>query len=322
MARYLAGRVLQAVFVLWAAFTATFVILFLLPADPALLMLSTEGATSIDPAQVAALRAEHGLDRPVLVQYGDALVRALHGDFGISLYSSTPVVQEITTALPETLKLAGLALVIAVLLGATIATLATFTRWRWLGQALLALPPLGVAIPGFWVGLLLLQLLSFRLGLFPASGNGGLDTLVLPAVTLAIPTSAVVAQVLSKSLAESWRQPYVATAAAKGVSRLRIHFVHVLRNATLPALTIVGMVVGNMFSGAVVTETIFSRAGVGKLTQKAVEVQDIPMVQGLVVLSAAVFVLVSLAVDLVYPILDPRIRRRPPTRTARQEALA
>lgn len=316
MTRYLAGRIAQAAFVLWAAFTATFLILFALPADPVLLMLNDEGGTSLDQEAVDELRAAYGFDRPVIVQYLSSLWSALRGDFGVSLYSKQPVVHEIAQALPETLRLAGLALVLAVVLGTVIASLATYTRYRWLGQALLALPPLGVAVPGFWIGLLLLQFVSFRWGLLPAGGNGGLDTLVLPAVTMAIPTSAVIAQVLSKSLAEAWAQPYVATAKAKGVSRLRIHLGHAFRNATLPALTIVGMVVGNMFSGAIITETIFTRAGVGKLTQKAVETQDVPMVQGLVVLSAAVFVVVSLTVDLIYPVLDPRIRRRVPARVA------
>jgi peptide/nickel transport system permease protein len=308
MLRYLTGRLAQAVFVLWAAFTATFVILWLLPADPALLMLNQEGGTSVDPQAVAQLRAAYGLDRPILVQYGERLVAALGGDFGTSLQTRRPVSAEIAAALPETAKLAVVAFGLAVVTGVGLATLATYTRLRWVRQLLLSLPPLGVSVPGFWLGILLLQLLSFRWGLLPAGGNRGVDALLLPAVTLAVPTAATIAQVLARSLTDVWAQAYVTTARATGASRLRVHLRHAFRNATLPALTIVGMVVGNMASGAIVVETVFTRSGIGRLTQSAVATQDIPLVQGLVVLSAAIFVVVSLAVDLLYPVLDPRIR--------------
>ncbi|GAA1395635.1 ABC transporter permease [Pseudonocardia kongjuensis] len=316
MLRYLAGRVAQATFVVWAAFTATFVILWMLPADPVLLMLNQEGGTSLDPEVVAELRARHGLDRPVVVQYLDRLTSALRGDLGTSLHSGRPVATEIAEALPETLTLAAAAFVLAVGAGTAIALVATYTRRRWLSQLLLSLPPLGVAVPGFWLGILLLQVLSFRWGLLPAGGNRGVESLILPAVTLAVPTTATVAQVLAKSLSDTWTQAHVVTARAKGASRIRVHLGHAFRNASLPAVTIVGMVVGTMLSGAVVTETIFTRAGIGRLTQKAVETQDIPMVQALVVLAAVIFVVVSLAVDLLYPLLDPRIRRRTAARTS------
>jgi peptide/nickel transport system permease protein len=172
---------------------------------------------------------------------------------------------------------------------------------------MLALPPLGVSLPTFWVGLMLVQLLSFRIQLFPAFGNEGISGLVLPAVTLAVPTSALLAQVLAKSLATTLGEPYIDTARAKGAGRARVHFRHALRNAALPALTVAGLLVGNLVAGSVVVESVFARNGVGRTTVAAVTVQDIPVVQAVVVFGAFVFVLVNLAVDLVYPVLDPRI---------------
>jgi len=311
MARYLLRRLAQALLVLWAAFTVSFVILFLLPGDPVAIMLNPGGqATYVDPAAEAALRAELGFDQPLLVQYGQRLAAAVQGDFGTSIRTGAPVLSAIAAALPETLKLAGLGLLIGVLGGAALAVLATYLRRAWLRESLLSLPPLGIAVPTFWAGLMLLQVFSFRLGWFPAFGNTGFLSLVLPALTLALPTGAVVAQVLAGSLQSTWRQPFVEVVQAKGASRLRTHLGHVLRNATIPSLTIVGLVIGNAVAGSVVVETVFSRSGIGRLMQTAVTEQDIPLVQGLVVLSAVVFVVVNLLVDLAYPLIDPRITTR------------
>jgi len=187
---------------------------------------------------------------------------------------------------------------------------ATGTRNKALRQLLLSLPALGVSVPGFWIGLMLLWLFSFTWPVFPAIGNDGLPTLVLPAVTLAVPTSATIAQVLARGLDEEWRNSYVETARAKGLGRWAIQFRHVLRNAAVPTSTIIAVTVGGLLAGTVIAETIFSRNGIGRLTQLAVTDQDIPVVQGVVLLSAVVYASVNLAVDLVYPVLDPRIVSR------------
>jgi len=305
---YLLRRIGQAVFVVWAAFTVSFLILYLLPSDPIVTMLGAGGdGTSVDPAQVEQLRQEYGFDRPVIVQYLTRLLAAAQGDLGNSMQGGKPVIESITAALPETIKLASAALLIAVLLGTLIAVIAASTRSRWLRQVLLSVPPLGVAIPVFWFGLLLLQWFSFGLPLFPATGNKGLQSLVLPAIALAVPTAAVIAQVLAKSLSATWQQPFVETLRATGASRFRITTRHVIRNGAIPVVTMIAIIVGSLLAGSVVTETVFSRSGVGQLTQSAVTHQDIPMVQGVVVLSAVVFVVVNLVVDLIYPLLDPRI---------------
>jgi peptide/nickel transport system permease protein len=308
MRRYVLRRLAQAAGVLWAAYTVSFLILAVLPGDPVSAMAGAgSDSAEVDPARLAALRHEYGFDRPVVVQYGQQLGRAVRGDFGDSVATGQPVTRMIADALPQTLLLTGSALLLAVLLGGGLALLATYTPTRWLRQLLLSLPPLGVSVPTFWVGLMLVQFFSFRQHWFPAFGNDGLRGLVLPAVTLAVPTGALVAQVLAKSLLTAWDEPYVETAWAKGAGRLRVHLRHVLRNAALPALTVVGLLVGQLMANAVVIETVFSRNGLGRVTQSAVTVQDIPVVQAVVVFGAAVFVLVNLVVDVVYPKLDPRI---------------
>jgi len=280
------------------------------PGDPITLMLNPGGsATYIDPELVAQLREQYGFDRPLLVQYVDRLSHAVRGDFGTSIRTGQPVVDAIAEALPETLKVAGLGLLLAVVLGATIAIAATFLRAAWLRELLLALPPIGLSMPTFWVGMMLLQFFSFRLGWFPAFGNDGWKSVVLPAVALAIPTGAVIAQVLANSIATSWQQPFVETALAKGASRRRVHLRHVLRNALAPSVTLLGLIVGSAFAGSVVLEIVFSRSGIGRLLQTAVSDRDLPLIQGIVVLSSIVFVLINLAVDLVYPLIDPRIAR-------------
>lgn len=315
MSRYLLRRVAQGVFVLWAAFTLTFVILYLLPSDPVEIMLSAGGdQVAVDPAVVEALRAEHHMDQPVHLQYLHTLGDALRGDFGTSVPTNEKVTTLIAEALPQTLQLAALAFVLSIVAGGALALLATFTQNRPARQLLLSLPPVGVSVPTFWIGLLLLQAFSFGTGWFPATGNKGFASLVLPAVTLAVPTAAVFAQLLAKTLSATWQQPYIDTAIAKGVPRWQIQLRHALRNAAIPVLTIVGITVGNLLAGAVVVETVFSRHGIGRLTEQAVAAQDIPMLLGLVVLAAAIFVVVNLLVDTIYPLLDPRIARvRPVT---------
>ncbi|WP_433279332.1 ABC transporter permease [Pseudonocardia xinjiangensis] len=308
MVGYLVRRVALAIGVLWAAFTVSFVVLYLLPGDPVATMAGGGlDGEPLSPAALDALRARYGLDQPVIVQYGTRLWAALHGDFGTSIQSGQDVGAAIREALPPTIQISVAGLAFAVVFGSVVALVATYTSVRWLRQVLMALPSLAVSLPVFWVGLMLVQLFSFRLGLLPSVGAKGPESLVLPAITLGLPTGALVAQVLAKSLSIVLDEPYVVTARAKGAGRVAIHLRHALRNAALPALTVLGYVVGNLLAGSVVVETVFTRPGLGRLTVAAVSVQDIPLVQGIVVFAAAVFVAVNLLVDLVYPVLDPRI---------------
>lgn len=309
MSRYLLGRLLQALLVLWGAYTVAYFILYLLPSDPLSIMLSASGqeADSLSPQDLAKAKAFYGLDKGIFQQYFHLLWNILHGDFGQSLSLNQPVASLLAERLPQTLALAGLAVVLSLLGGVGLAYLAAYVRWLPLRLLLARLPALGYSIPVFWMGLLLIQLFAFSLNWLPATGSRGFASLVLPAVTLAIPSAAIYAQVLLRSFLDVWGEPYIVTALAKGLSRAQVQWRHVLRNAALPILTLFGLQVGNTVSGAVLVETVFSRAGVGRLAQQAVLRQDIPVVLAVVSVSAAAFVLVNLLVDLLYPVFDPRI---------------
>ncbi|MFT4306241.1 MAG: ABC transporter permease [Microbacterium sp.] len=310
---YIARRVLYAVFVVWAAFTLAFLALFALPSDAVEILLGEQetlngdSSATIDPEIADVLRARYGLDRPPLVQYLIVLGGFLRGDFGVSMRTGIPVLQTLGQSIPWTLQLALVGLVISLALGVAIAVAAVSVRNPWLRQTISSLPALGASLPVFWIGIVLIQLFSFQLGWFPAMGYGGLDTLVLPLVAIALPGAAGYAQVLIKGLADTRSQPFVDVVRAKGASEGRILWRHVFRNATIPTLTMVGMTVGNLLSGSVVIETVFSRDGLGRLTQTAVNGQDTPVVLAVVVLSAAVTAAVNLIVDLLYPLIDPRI---------------
>ncbi|GIG20086.1 peptide ABC transporter permease [Cellulomonas chitinilytica] len=308
MTRYLAVRLAQALGVLWAAYTVSFVVLYALPGDPVSLLYGGD-SSDISPEQLAAVRAEYGLDRPLPVQYLTQLGHVLQGDLGTSVVNGRPVTDLVAEAVPPTAQIAALGLVLALVLGGGLAIVATYVRSRALSHTLLSLPPLGVAIPSFWFGLTLVQWFSFTFPVFPAVGNKGFASLVLPAITLALPTGALVAQMLSRSLLGTLHEPWADTARAKGAGRVRVHLRHALRNAALPTLTVTGLVIGGLLSGAVVTETVFSRAGLGRLTATSVGAQDVPVVQGIVLFAATVYVLVNLLVDVLYPLLDPRIVR-------------
>jgi peptide/nickel transport system permease protein len=266
---------------------------------------------SLSPEQLAKARAYYGLDQGLIQRYVHLLWGVLHGDLGQSLTLNRPVTSILAERLPQTLSLAGFAILLSLLGGIGLAYLAAYVRWQPLKTALARLPALGFSVPVFWMGLLLIQVFAFGLGWFPSTGSIGFSSLVLPAVTLAIPSAAVYAQVLQRGFADVWREPYIVTAYAKGLSRAQVQARHGLRNAALPLLTLIGLQVGNTVSGAVLVETIFARNGVGRLVQEAVMRQDIPVVLGIVTVSAAAFVLVNLLVDLLYPVLDPRITHAP-----------
>ncbi|KJL40402.1 Glutathione transport system permease protein GsiC [Microbacterium trichothecenolyticum] len=305
--RYIARRIGQGVIVLWAAYTISFLILYLLPGDAATLFAGGGDQEAVDPELVAQLRSELGLDRPLWEQYLVALGKALTGDFGVSTQTGRPASDLLLESLPPTLALTAFAFVLSVVFGVVLALSASLARARWLRNLLSSLPPLGVSIPVFWIGLLLLQASSFRIRLFPSMGNEGFESLVLPAITIAIPSGAFIAQLLSRSLRSTLAQPYVEIVRAKGASERRVQLGHAFRNAAIPSLTMVGVLIGGLLSGAVVTETVFSRLGIGRLVVTAVNNRDVPVVQTVVVFAAFVFVVANLVVDLVYPLIDRRI---------------
>lgn len=315
MTRYVLAKLGQAAFVVWGAYTLTFVLLYVLPYDAVDLLFDPSQGDLVTEQDKATSRIYYGLDRSLFGQYLDHLHGAVRGDFGFSTRTGEQVWPMILSVLPQTALLAGTALVLAVLLAFAVAVTAGYTRTRWIADLVATLPAAGVSVPVFLVGLALLQVFSFQLGWFPPIGNDGVAALVLPAVTLAVPVSAPIAQLLIKNIDAELRAGYVTVSVAKGATRLWVLLREVIANAALPALTIAGVTFGNLLAGAVIVETVFSRAGLGRLTETAVRTQDVPLVQAVVVFAALVFVTVNFLVDLVYPRLDPRLRARVPARS-------
>ncbi|WP_022891388.1 ABC transporter permease [Agromyces subbeticus] len=306
---YLARRVGQALVVLALAFTVTFVLLQALPGD-AILIKFESPELGLSPEQIADIRASYGADVPAWQQYLHTVSGFLVGDFGYSVQYGTPVHELLAAALPETLALAGLGFLVAVLIAVSVAFLSTLAPFAWLRQALRSLPGVFVSVPVFWLGIVLIQVFSFQLKLVPVIGADPVQSLILPVLTLAIPISAPLAQVLARSIDDVALSPFVAVVRAKGAGPARVLWRDVARNALLPTITIAGVLIGELIGGAVVTETVFGRAGVGRLTEQAVANQDVAVLQAIVILAAVVFVVVNLAVDLVYPVLDPRLKRK------------
>ncbi len=307
MTRYIASRFGQALLVLWAAFTVSFVLLQALPGD-AIQIKFQNPDMGLSPAQIAEIRASYGADSPMLVRYVQALGNTLRGDFGYSVQAGVPVADQLRTALPPTLWLASLGFTLAALIAILLAAASSLLPGRWLRDALQAVPSLFVSLPAFWLGAVLIQVVSFRLRLIPVIHPGPWQGLILPVLTVSVPVAAPLAQILLRSIEEVSRQPFVAVARAKGASRAGVLWRHVAANAALPALTIAGILLGELVANAVVTETVFGLNGIGQLTAQAVGNQDTSVLQAVVILSATGFVLINLAVDLLYPLLDPRLR--------------
>lgn len=307
MSKYLWSRIAQALVVLWAAFTASFVLLQALPGD-AVLIKFLNPELGLGPTEIADIRAAYGADNPVWERYVHTLWNFLGGNFGYSMQAGVPVSQGLAVNLPPTLRLASLGFGVALLLAVGLAFLSNLTRFAWLRAAIQSLPSLFISVPVFWLGIMLIQVFSFRLGLIPVINPGRWEGLVLPTLTLAIPISAPLAQILMRNIDQVLTQPFVTVARAKGATRNWVLWKHVARNAVLPTLTIAGILFGELLAGAVVTEAVFGLNGLGSLTQQAVGNQDTAVLQAIVVISAAAFVLINLVVDLLYPVLDPRLR--------------
>ncbi|MEV1295690.1 ABC transporter permease [Pseudonocardia sp. NPDC049635] len=302
-------RVGQVLFVIWLAFTLSFILLNVLPGDAVLAKLGGVDANrQITEAELAAIRAQVGLDGPLVTQYLQRLGGVVTLNLGHSLQTREPVLDMLVTALPPTLQLAAAGFLLAIAFGGLLGATAAYTRTPWLRTALLAFGTIGTAVPAFWIGISLITLFSFWLPLFPASGTAGPSSLVLPAITLAIMPASLVTQVFYESLARAMSEPFATTAVMKGASRMRVLVRHGIRNAAVPVVTLAGVVAGYLLVGSVVVETVFSRAGIGYLTVNAVRTVDLSVISGLVVFSAVVFVTLNLLVDLACPFIDPRMR--------------
>jgi peptide/nickel transport system permease protein len=301
---YVARRLLHTIPILWGVATAVFLMLQLLPGDPVAVMLAESGG-SVETMQ--RLRRQLGLDDPIYVQYLRFLGNAVRGDFGNSIFQNRSVMTIIGEQLPATIELTLASMAIAVLVGVTFGSLAAIRQNSWVDRLCMLLATVGVAMPSYWLALLGIFFFSLTLGWLPATGQGGLERLVLPAAVLGLGSAAAIARLVRSSLLEVLRQDYIRTAWAKGLRERGVVSRHALRNALIPVVTVIGLQFGFMLGGTVITETIFSRQGLGRLAVTAIFAKDFPLVQGTVLLSAAVYVVVNLIVDLSYAVLDPRI---------------
>ncbi|WP_336662748.1 ABC transporter permease [Leucobacter sp. USHLN154] len=302
-------RVGQAILVLALAYTAAYVLLAALPGDAVMARFGNPDL-GLSAEQLADIRASYGEDRPFLVRFFDSVGAFLQGDLGYSVQSGAAVSTLLAEALPSTLTLAVVALILAVFLAVVIAFTASYGAGSWLRRAFRNLPPLFVSLPVFWIGIVLIQVFSFQLGLVPTIGATELQALILPAITLAIPIAAPLAQVLLRSIDEVSEQPFVAVVRARGASTSWLLWRNVAPNALLPAMTMAGLLFGELVGGAIVTEAVFGRVGIGALTAQAVANRDTPVLLAVVVIATVVFVTINLVVDLLYPVLDARLRQR------------
>ncbi|WP_449278293.1 ABC transporter permease [Leucobacter sp. GX24907] len=302
-------RIAQAILVLWLAYTFAYILLAALPGD-AVLARYGNPELGLSPEQIEAIRASYGADRPMIVRYFDSIGAFLRGDLGYSVQSGAAVSDLIAEALPSTLLLAAVALVGAIVLAVIIAFTASYGPFGWLRGFFRNIPPFFISLPVFWVGIVFIQIFSFQLGLVPAVGASEAQSLILPVLTLMVPIAAPLAQVFLRSIDEVRGLPFVSVVKARGAKTSWLLWRNVAPNALLPVLTMAGLLFGELVGGAIVTEAVFGRQGIGSLTAQAVSHRDTPVLLAVVIIAAVVFVTINLIVDLLYPVLDPRLRDR------------
>ena len=306
MTAYLRGRLLLACFVLWGALTIVFVTVRVIPGDPAQLMLGPQGTRQ----DIESIRRQLGLDLPLVTQYGRYLAKALRFDFGQSLWLGKPAVQAVSERLPATALLAVTATVLGIGVGLPLGIVAAIRANSAVDALVRTVSLLGQSVPNFWLGIMLILIFARQLQWLPSSGIGGVDHLVLPAVTLALLLVGVLTRLVRSGLLEVMREEYIRSAYAKGLARRRVITRHALPNMLIPVVTIIGLQLGNLLAGTVVIETVFAWPGSGRLLIEAIGQRDYPVVQVAVLFITAVFILVNLLVDISYAYLDPRIRYR------------
>ena len=304
MSQFLLRRLVLTIPVLLGVATLVFALIHLVPGDPVQAMLGE----SASPQEMAQLRTRLGLDRPLLVQYVDFMKGAVSGNLGTSLRTGQPVTRAIAERLPATFELAVAAMIVSVMVAIPLGILAAVRAGTLVDQAATAVALAGISMPSFWLGPLLAIVFSVWLGWFPVAGRGTLANLVLPAITLGAPLAATIARMTRASVIEELRELYVLAARARGVSWMRAVLRHAFRNSLVPVVTVIGLQLGSVLTGAVITETIFAWPGVGRLLVQSISARDYPAVQGCILLIAVTYVSTNLLVDVAYGFLDPRIR--------------
>lgn len=305
MMSYLARRILAAVVTIFITTVAVSMLIHLVPGDPVQIMYAQSQGTT--PEQLEQVRRSLGLDRPLVEQYVMYMTRVLQGDLGYTIRGEQPVLDLLLLRLPNTLLLAGTALAIAVAIGMTCGFIAAYRRGSWIDTGLMTSAILGVSMPHFWLGLILLFLFAVKLQWFPVAGND-LENLVLPAVTLGLTNAAIIARLTRSSMIDVFDQDFVRTARAKGLPRAVVLYKHALRAGLVPIVTMIGLQFTYMMGGAIVVENVFGWNGVGRMAIQAIFQRDYPLIQGFILMFAIVVVTVSIILDLLYVWLDPRIR--------------
>lgn len=307
--QWIGRRVVGAVVVFWATATFTFVIQALLPGDRAAMIINVAAGTFTQPtaAELAAVNAKYGFNDPLLVQYLRYIGGLFQGDFGASYQAHRPVIELIGEQVMPTVLLTLSALALAWTIAITL-TIATAGRRNHVSSFVGSLQVATAVSPPYWIGTILLVIFAVKLPLFPIEGNNGLAGLVLPALALAIPLSGFIGQVIREEFSHVLEQPFVTSSRMRGMGEFGVRLRHVLRHAVLPGVTLSGWAMGALFSGAAVIETVFARRGIGGLLVAATSARDIPLVTGIIVVSAGMYILANLIVDLAYPIIDPRLK--------------
>jgi peptide/nickel transport system permease protein len=303
--QHISRRLITSVPVLWGVATLVFLMMHLLPGDPAEIMLAQSGGSS---QSIAQLRRQLGLDESLYVQYGRFLANALRGDLGRSIFTNRPVAQTILEQLPHTVQLALAAMLVAVVVGTALGIMAALNRGTWVDTMCVTLAVAGASMPIFWSALLLILVFSSALGWLPATGQGSLKHLILPAIVLGLASSGSIARLVRSAMLEVLSQEYITTARAKGLSARLVLWRHALKNTLIPVITVMGLQFGYLLGGTVVTETVFSRRGLGRLVVDAILWKDLPVLQGAVLLAAVIYTLVNLLIDVSYAFFDPRVR--------------
>ena len=306
MARYLARRILQAVLILLGVAAVTFALLYLVPADPARII----AGRSATHEAVALVRQEMGFDRPLAVRFGAYMWRLAHGDLGRSYLQRTDVTTLLLSRLPATLWLLFGAIVCELAIGLPAGVIASVRQGRVADRGVMTLAFVGVSIPQFVVAIVLLYVFAAQLNWFPIGGYGGFDHLALPAMTLGILGAGWYSRMMRSSMLEVLSQDYVRTARAKGASEWRVVLIHALRNAILPIIAMIGLDIGTFMAGTVVVESVYGWPGIGQLTWQAIQQDDIPIIMAVTLLAAVGIVLANLLVDMLAPLIDPRIQLR------------
>jgi peptide/nickel transport system permease protein len=306
MLGYVIQRMIATLGVLLGVVTVVFLLLHVIPGDPADTMLAGTGASE---AEIQQAREKFGLNDPLPLQYGRYILSTFRGDLGRSLFSNRPVTVTIAEQLPATLQLAASALLVAVILGFGLGLLAALRADTWIDHVVMGVAVLGVSVPVFWSGLLLILVFSVGLNWLPATGAGGWQHLLMPAIVLGLVGAGPIARLVRASLISALRADYISMARAKGLSGSAVIGGHALRNAIIPVIALLGLQAGFLLGGTVVTEAVFARPGLGRLVVEAILSKDLPVVRGVVLLTATTYVVINLLVDLTTLALDPRQRQ-------------